>query len=80
MFTSYLFCTYRFHIYCSHRLCEKEMGVFSPKINNENLTKCLQSLEHFYYDLNNENIHCPNEAEFRTYDILLKLNEGDILR
>ncbi|XP_070534280.1 germinal-center associated nuclear protein-like [Ptychodera flava] len=70
----------RFHIYCSHRLCEEEMGVFDPKINNENLTKCLQSLEHFYYDLNTEHIHCPNEAEFRAYDILLNLNEGDILR
>lgn len=25
-------------------------------------------------------ITCPQEAEFRAYDILLNLNEGDILR
>jgi hypothetical protein len=27
-----------------------------------------------------ENQFCPNEAEFRAYDILLNLNEGDTLR
>lgn len=27
-----------------------------------------------------ENQNCPNEAEFRAYDILLNLNEGDTLR
>ena len=25
-------------------------------------------------------VTCPQEAEFRAYDILLNLNEGDILR
>ena len=27
-----------------------------------------------------QGVTCPQEAEFRAYDILLNLNEGDILR
>ncbi|XP_061838749.1 germinal-center associated nuclear protein [Nerophis lumbriciformis] len=72
-------CT-RFHIHCSHHLCEQPMSVFEPKINNENLTKCLQSLKEMYEDLKDCNIYCPGEAEFRQYSVLLNLNDGDILR
>lgn len=73
-------CT-RFHIVCSHHLCEEDINVFDPKINNEHLTKCLQSLKHMYEDLYfKKSITCPNEAEFRCYQILLNLNNGDILR
>ncbi|XP_065062634.1 germinal-center associated nuclear protein-like [Rhopilema esculentum] len=71
----------RFHIFCSHYLCEEDINVFDPKINNENLTKCLQSLKHMYEDLYTEKgITCLYEAEFRCYQILLNLNNGDILR
>ncbi|XP_033121613.1 germinal-center associated nuclear protein-like isoform X2 [Anneissia japonica] len=70
----------RFHIYCAQRLCEAGTRVFDPKINNENLTKCLQSLKQFYADLDEEGTICPNEAEFRGYNVLLNLNQGDILR
>ncbi|XP_071946158.1 germinal-center associated nuclear protein-like [Antedon mediterranea] len=70
----------RFHIYCAHRLCEAGTRAFDPKINNENLTKCLQSLKQFYSDLDEEGTVCPNEAEFRGYNVLLNLNQGDILR
>ncbi|XP_071490038.1 germinal-center associated nuclear protein-like [Diadema antillarum] len=70
----------RFHIYCSYRLCEEDMMTFDPKINNENLTKCLQSLKQFYHDLASEGIFCPNESEFRAYEVLLNLTGGDILR
>eukprot|EP00057_Strongylocentrotus_purpuratus_P015956 XP_011670430.1 PREDICTED: germinal-center associated nuclear protein [Strongylocentrotus purpuratus] len=72
-------CT-RFHIYCSYRLCEEGHMSFSPKINNENLTKCMQSLKQFYHDLTDEGVFCPNEAEFRAYEVLLNLTGGDILR
>ena len=34
---------------CSHLLCEVDS--FDPKMNMENLTKCLQSLKEFYRDL-----------------------------
>ncbi|XP_077404821.1 germinal-center associated nuclear protein [Vanacampus margaritifer] len=71
-------CT-RFHLHCAHHLCEEPMSVFDVKINNENLTKCLQSLKEMYQDLKDRQIYCPREAEFRQYSVLLKLNDGDIL-
>ncbi|XP_060639562.2 germinal-center associated nuclear protein [Anolis sagrei] len=72
-------CT-RFHIHCSHHLCEEPMSSFDAKINNENMTKCLQSLKEMYQDLANKGIYCKSEAEFRGYNVLLNLNNGDILR
>ena len=71
-------CT-RFHIHCSTRLCELDRHAFDPKLNDENLMKCLQSLEHMYGDLHVKGVQCPNEPEFRSYQILMNLNEGDIL-
>nr|XP_006636742.1 PREDICTED: germinal-center associated nuclear protein [Lepisosteus oculatus] len=72
-------CT-RFHIHCAHHLCEEPMMTFDAKINNENMTKCLQSLKEMYQDLASRNVYCPGEKEFRQYNVLLKLNDGDILR
>ncbi|XP_026851591.2 LOW QUALITY PROTEIN: germinal-center associated nuclear protein [Electrophorus electricus] len=72
-------CT-RFHIHCAHHLCQEPMISFDAKINNENMTKCLQSLKEMYQDLATKEVYCPHEAEFRQYSVLLKLNEGDILR
>uniref|UniRef100_A0A803YH51 Germinal-center associated nuclear protein n=1 Tax=Meleagris gallopavo TaxID=9103 RepID=A0A803YH51_MELGA len=72
-------CT-RFHIHCAHQLCEEPMSSFDAKINNENMTKCLQSLKEMYQDLANKGIYCQSEAEFRGYNVLLNLNKGDILR
>ncbi|XP_056145681.1 germinal-center associated nuclear protein [Lampris incognitus] len=72
-------CT-RFHVHCAHHLCEEHMMTFDAKINNENMTKCLQSLKEMYQDLAMRQIYCPCEAEFRQYNVLLKLNDGDILR
>ncbi|XP_072541729.1 germinal-center associated nuclear protein [Salminus brasiliensis] len=72
-------CT-RFHIHCAHHLCQEPMMSFDAKINNENMTKCLQSLKEMYQDLATKEVYCPCEAEFRQYNVLLKLNDGDILR
>ncbi|KAK7877941.1 hypothetical protein WMY93_031417 [Mugilogobius chulae] len=72
-------CT-RFHVHCAHQLCEEPMSSFDSKINNENMTKCLQSLKEMYEDLSTRGVFCPREAEFRQYNVLLKLNDGDILR
>lgn len=72
-------CT-RFHVHCAHHLCEEHISSFDAKINNENMTKCLQSLKEMYQDLATRHIYCPQEAEFRQYSVLLKLNDGDILR
>ncbi|KAM4558443.1 germinal-center associated nuclear protein [Odontesthes bonariensis] len=72
-------CT-RFHVHCAHHLCEEHMSSFDAKINNENMTKCLQSLKEMYEDLATHQTFCPSEAEFRQYNVLLRLNDGDILR
>uniref|UniRef100_A0A3Q3WCP2 Germinal-center associated nuclear protein n=1 Tax=Mola mola TaxID=94237 RepID=A0A3Q3WCP2_MOLML len=71
-------CT-RFHVHCAHHLCEEHMSSFDAKINNENMTKCLQSLKEMYQDLATRQIYCSRESEFRQYSVLLKLNDGDIL-
>ena len=70
----------RFHIHCAATMVEEDLSIFEPKINDENLTKCIQSLKEFYYDLSLKGERCPNEAEFRCYDILLNLADSDILR
>ncbi|XP_055425839.1 germinal-center associated nuclear protein isoform X2 [Bubalus kerabau] len=72
-------CT-RFHIHCAHFMCEEPMSSFDAKINNENMTKCLQSLKEMYQDLRNKGVFCASEAEFQGYNVLLNLNKGDILR
>ncbi|KAL7286538.1 hypothetical protein TKK_0019166 [Trichogramma kaykai] len=69
----------RFHILSSERLCAEETSVFDPKINSENLTKCLQTLKYMYYDLREAGITCKNEPEFRAYVILLNLNNGSFI-
>lgn len=69
----------RFHILCFDRLCGEDSSIFDEKINTENLNNCLQSLIHMYDDLHAQGMNCPNEPEFRAYEILLKLNRGDII-
>ena len=69
----------RFHIYAGHRFFGQDPQFF-PRINDENLVKCIQSLKDFYYDLSLKGVECPNEAEFRSYDILLNLGNSDVLR
>lgn len=44
------------------------------------MTKCLQSLKEMYQDLAMQQVYCSREAEFRQYSVLLRLNDGDILR
>ena len=41
----------RFHILCAHLLCEEDISAFDPRMNNENLIKCLLSLKEFYHDI-----------------------------
>lgn len=70
----------RFHIFCAERLCEEDPNDFAPRLNDENLTKGLTSLKQMYYDLSLDLVICPCESEFRAYDILLNINQGDTLR
>uniref|UniRef100_T1HD49 PCI domain-containing protein n=2 Tax=Rhodnius prolixus TaxID=13249 RepID=T1HD49_RHOPR len=69
----------RFHICCYDRLWGASKSIFDDKINSETLMNCLQTLMHMYEDLRKQGITCPNEAEFRAYLILLKLNSGFLL-
>ncbi len=62
----------RFHIVCTERLVEEDAHAFSRKLNDENLTKCLQTLKHLYEDLRNEGTSCANEPEFRAYDVRIR--------
>ena len=70
----------RLHIVCSERLVEESSHNFDRKLNDENLTKCLQTLKHMYEDLRVEGTRSPNEPEFMAYDVLMNLNDGDTLR
>ena len=71
----------RFHVLCAGTMIEEDLMIFDPKINDENLRKCIQSLKDFYHDLHLRGGQvCPNESEFRAYDILLNLSDSDILR
>ncbi|XP_039735713.1 germinal-center associated nuclear protein isoform X2 [Pteropus medius] len=70
----------RLHIHCAHFMCEEPMSSFDAKINNENMTKCLQSLKEMYQDLRGKGVCCAREAEFQGYSVLLSLNKGDTLR
>lgn len=70
----------RFHIYAAARLIEEDSMIFDVKINNENLTKCLQTIKEQYEDLAKRGVVSPREAEFRAYMVLMNLNEGDTLR
>jgi hypothetical protein len=64
---------------CGYRLCEESADVFDFKINEENLKNCFQSLRQYYETTTDTNRASPNEAEFRSYIILLNLNESNIL-
>lgn len=46
----------RFHILCAYLLCEEDMSDFDPKLNSENLNKCLLSLKEFYRDLRHQRV------------------------
>ncbi len=74
----------RFHIMCAGRLVEEQRHDFDPKLNDENLAKCLQTLTHMYEDLKyseeEEAGVASCEPEFRAYEILMNLNDGDTLR
>ncbi|KAF9189649.1 hypothetical protein BGZ51_009378 [Haplosporangium sp. Z 767] len=68
----------RYHILCLHEMCENKG--FSEQQEMEQLRKVLMSLQEFYDDLRTEGISCPNEAEFRAYNILCHLREADVIR
>ncbi|XP_053609649.1 uncharacterized protein xmas [Plodia interpunctella] len=65
----------RFHAHCGARLAGLQHSQFDPKLNTDNLAKCLQTLKHMYADVGPE--HKPSEAEFRGYIALLNLGDAN---
>ncbi|XP_069948274.1 germinal-center associated nuclear protein [Cherax quadricarinatus] len=69
-------CT-RFHIYAAARLCQEPPDLFDAKMNTEHLTKSLQTLKELYLDLGERGEYFDTEPEFRAYEMLLNLNDGE---
>ncbi|GAA97493.1 uncharacterized protein L969DRAFT_42828 [Mixia osmundae IAM 14324] len=68
----------RYHILCLHVLRDRES--FSESQELEQLRKVLQSLNEFYEDALFERMDCPNEAEFRSYSLIVHLRDSDVIR
>ena len=67
----------RFHVYTAVHLCEESPDVFDRKLNTENLTKSVQTLKELYKDLAEVGKFFQSESEFRAYEMLLNLNDGE---
>uniref|UniRef100_A0A915EKG1 SAC3/GANP/THP3 conserved domain-containing protein n=1 Tax=Ditylenchus dipsaci TaxID=166011 RepID=A0A915EKG1_9BILA len=68
----------RLHTFASFWMANLDVSDFDPKMNRENLSKCLQTLRHMYEDLASQGVVSPNEAEFRGYDMLLNLCDSNV--
>ncbi|ROT65389.1 hypothetical protein C7M84_016643 [Penaeus vannamei] len=66
----------RFHIHAAARFCQEPPDLFDAKMNTEHLTKSLQTLKELYQDLGEIGEYFETEPEFRAYELLLNLNEG----
>lgn len=66
----------RFHIHAAARFCQEPPDLFDAKMNTEHLTKSLQTLKELYKDLGDKGEYFDTEPEFRAYELLLNLNEG----
>lgn len=66
----------RFHIHAAARFCQEPPDLFDAKMNTEHLTKSLQTLKELYQDLGERGEFFETEPEFRAYELLLNLNEG----
>lgn len=71
-------CT-RLHILFGYVLCDLETEHFDAAMNSETLGKCLQTLRHLYEDFAKRGIPCENEPEFRSYDVMLYMNDTNVL-
>ncbi|XP_042236026.1 germinal-center associated nuclear protein-like [Homarus americanus] len=71
-------CT-RFHIHAAAQLCQEPSDLFDAKMNTEHLIKSLQTLKELYHDLGERGEYFESEAEFRAYEMLLNLNDGETI-
>jgi len=72
----------RFHIFIAYKLSSRGPKVFSFKLNEDHLKNCFQSLRQYYEATVSRDSSLepsPNETEFRSYIILLNLQQSDIM-
>ena len=65
----------RFYIFAGYKLCESNLEIFSPELNNKHIQECFNRLLG-YYD-NEEARSCQNRAEFECYYLLFNLRSND---
>ena len=71
----------RYAINAQHELCEQRASVqdpegFDPHLNIEQLNKALTSVSDLYANLRLRSIVMPAEAEMKSYQILLQVNNS----
>ncbi|KAG7256778.1 hypothetical protein CRUP_037793 [Coryphaenoides rupestris] len=67
------------HVHCAHHLCEESMMTFDAKINNENMTKCLQSLKEMEVQQFRDEVRNSAEAKFAV-QVFSALNSNNFVR
>ncbi|KNC49054.1 uncharacterized protein AMSG_05013 [Thecamonas trahens ATCC 50062] len=69
----------RFHILSEHRCCEEPIELFDSQQNMEQFSKCITDLFHMYRVLRYRGETPPNEAEFRAYGVLSRIDSPEAL-
>ena len=65
----------RYHIFCVHQLAQDDR--FVPQQEMEQLQKTITTLNELYDDAKKDGIQCPNEPEFRAYQILIYIHDSE---
>ncbi|KAF8441796.1 SAC3/GANP/Nin1/mts3/eIF-3 p25 family-domain-containing protein, partial [Kalaharituber pfeilii] len=68
----------RYHILCIHQLAHDDRFVLQQEM--EQLQKTMTTLNELYDDARKDGIVCPNEPEFRAYQILLYIHDTESQR
>ena len=68
----------RYHILCIHLLAQDDRFVLQQEM--EQLQKTMTTLNELYDDAKMDGMFCPNEPEFRTYQILIYLHDMEFER
>ena len=68
----------RYHILCIHQLAHDDRFVLQQEM--EQLQKTMTTLNELYDDAKKDGIACPNEPEFRAYQILIYIHDTECQR
>ncbi|KAH3661851.1 hypothetical protein OGAPHI_006030 [Ogataea philodendri] len=70
----------RIHILSSHVMAQANDPDYQQQQEIEQFNNSLQSLTHMYDDVRSRGGRCPNEAEFRAYELISKLKDTELDR